>query len=97
MPCESIGLRVAAVMGMAGVAGVGVIVTASVRALEPAATQEATVPPPRDEIKGWKKGKGWGWVWGKDDEVGAPQRHDRRHPRRGAGAGRRRARSTTWA
>lgn len=22
-------------------------------------------------IKGWKKGKGWGWVWGKDDEVGA--------------------------
>jgi kynurenine formamidase len=22
-------------------------------------------------IKGWKKGKGWGWVWGKSDEVGA--------------------------
>ena len=22
-------------------------------------------------IKGWKKGKGWGWVWGKEDEVGA--------------------------
>ena len=22
-------------------------------------------------IKGWKKGKGWGWIWGKDDEVGA--------------------------
>jgi kynurenine formamidase len=22
-------------------------------------------------IKGWKKGKGWGWVWGKDDEVGS--------------------------
>lgn len=21
--------------------------------------------------KGWTKGKGWGWVWGKDDEVGA--------------------------
>ena len=21
--------------------------------------------------KGWAKGKGWGWVWGKDDEVGA--------------------------
>src|SRR5688572_17548806 len=19
----------------------------------------------------WQKGKGWGWVWGKDDEVGA--------------------------
>jgi kynurenine formamidase len=22
-------------------------------------------------IKGWKKGTGWGWIWGKDDEVGA--------------------------
>ena len=67
-------LRVAAVMGMAGIAGVGVVVTASVRALEPAATQEerrslalARCRP----IKGWQKGKGWGWIWGKDDEVGS--------------------------
>jgi kynurenine formamidase len=22
-------------------------------------------------IKGWKKGQGWGWIWGKDDEIGA--------------------------
>ena len=22
-------------------------------------------------LKQWQKGKGWGWVWGKDDEVGA--------------------------
>jgi kynurenine formamidase len=22
-------------------------------------------------IKGWKKGAGWGWIWGKQDEVGA--------------------------
>lgn len=22
-------------------------------------------------IKGWKQGVGWGWIWGKDDEVGA--------------------------
>jgi kynurenine formamidase len=22
-------------------------------------------------VKGWKKGTGWGWIWGKDDEVGA--------------------------
>jgi kynurenine formamidase len=22
-------------------------------------------------LKKWQKGKGWGWVWGKDDEVGA--------------------------
>ena len=24
-----------------------------------------------DAIKGWKKGTGWGWIWGKSDEVGA--------------------------
>src|SRR5262249_18474529 len=23
------------------------------------------------EAKGWVKGKGYGWIWGKDDEVGA--------------------------
>ena len=22
-------------------------------------------------IRGWEKGKGWGWIWGKDDEVGS--------------------------
>jgi kynurenine formamidase len=22
-------------------------------------------------VKGWKKSHGWGWIWGKDDEVGA--------------------------
>ena len=26
---------------------------------------------PDHELKGWKKGRGWGWVWGKDDEVGS--------------------------
>ena len=25
----------------------------------------------RASIRGWQKGKGWGWIWGKDDEVGA--------------------------
>jgi kynurenine formamidase len=29
------------------------------------ATQNAPV------VKGWEKGKGWGWIWDKDDEVGA--------------------------
>ncbi len=24
-----------------------------------------------DTIRGWEKGKGWGWIWGKDDEVGS--------------------------
>ena len=22
-------------------------------------------------VRGWRKGKGWGWVWGKDDQVGS--------------------------
>ena len=22
-------------------------------------------------LRGWQKGKGWGWIWGKDDEVGS--------------------------
>lgn len=22
-------------------------------------------------VRGWQKGKGWGWIWGKDDEVGS--------------------------
>ena len=21
--------------------------------------------------RGWEKGKGWGWIWGKEDEVGS--------------------------
>jgi kynurenine formamidase len=31
-----------------------------------AAEDDKDAPP-----KGWTKGKGWGWVWGKNDEVGA--------------------------
>lgn len=31
-----------------------------------ASAQESTT-----QIPGWKRGVGWGWVWGKDDEVGA--------------------------
>ena len=27
--------------------------------------------PAAQPIKGWRKGKGWGWIWGKDDELGA--------------------------
>ncbi len=27
--------------------------------------------PSAPAIKGWQKGKGWGWIWGKNDEVGA--------------------------
>jgi kynurenine formamidase len=27
--------------------------------------------PSAPETPGWQKGRGWGWVWGKDDEVGS--------------------------
>ena len=23
------------------------------------------------QVKGWKKGQGWGWIWGQEDEVGS--------------------------
>ena len=36
-----------------------------------AAAANADPVPKEGAIKGWTKGKGWGWVWGKDDEVGA--------------------------
>src|SRR6478735_8620253 len=26
---------------------------------------------PQGDRPGWVKGKGWGWIWGKDDEVGS--------------------------
>jgi kynurenine formamidase len=35
---------------------------------EPAGPLPQTVSSP---IKGWVKGKGWGWIWGKDDQVGS--------------------------
>ena len=31
----------------------------------------AAAAGPNEAVKGWTKGKGWGWVWGKGDEVGA--------------------------
>lgn len=37
-------------------------------AASPVAVAQSTDAP---AIKGWQKGKGWGWIWGKDDEVGA--------------------------
>ena len=48
-------------------------------------------------VKGWQKGKGWGWIWGKDDEVGALNGLTDAEPRRGARSWRRGARSSTWA
>jgi kynurenine formamidase len=35
------------------------------------ASAEKKISDNKSQIKGWKKGVGWGWIWGKDDEVGA--------------------------
>lgn len=32
-----------------------------------ASAAESTAPI----VKGWQKGKGWGWIWGKEDELGS--------------------------
>ncbi|MHC5544169.1 hypothetical protein ACYOEI_38570, partial [Singulisphaera rosea] len=36
-----------------------------------ASAQGTSSTPEPPMVKGWTKGKGWGWIWGKDDEVGA--------------------------
>jgi len=33
--------------------------------------QQSDAPAPASGLTKWQEGKGWGWVWGKDDEVGA--------------------------
>ncbi|CAN5715873.1 cyclase family protein [soil metagenome] len=33
--------------------------------------QEPKQQPSVQEVQGWTQGKGWGWVWGPDDEVGS--------------------------
>ena len=30
-----------------------------------------TIPPRRAKVPGWERGKGWGWIWGETDELGA--------------------------
>jgi kynurenine formamidase len=35
--------------------------------LAPAAAEPGSSSP----VRGWQKGKGWGWIWGNDDEIGS--------------------------
>ncbi len=38
---------------------------------EPKTAERTEAKGAMPEIKGWRKGIGWGWIWGKDDEVGS--------------------------
>ena len=49
-----------------------------------------------EPIRGWEKGKGWGWIWGKDDEVGSLNALSNQS-RAAALSLATRARSSTWA
>ena len=48
---------------------VGTCLLASWSLLSPVGAGDAAEN--RDTIAGWKQGVGWGWIWGKEDEVGA--------------------------
>jgi kynurenine formamidase len=66
-----------AILGLGGMLGAGLVVAMSGRGtVQAAAGREdggaLTVGSAQSEpIRGWKKGQGWGWIWGKDDEVGS--------------------------
>ena len=36
-----------------------------------AKARSADVPPRTAAVPGWQRGRGWGWIWGEDDELGA--------------------------
>lgn len=70
-------IRTPAILGLGGLLG-GILAvhhqaqTPVARAAEPAARAQAEArESSAGTIKGWQKGKGWGWIWGKDDEVGS--------------------------
>ncbi|MER3415595.1 MAG: hypothetical protein C4297_05210 [Gemmataceae bacterium] len=72
------GVLIGAVVGW--IAGQVPLVSGSTRASSERRTSadaepEASGAPQAGEqtvaIKGWVRGKGWGWIWGADDEVGA--------------------------
>jgi kynurenine formamidase len=73
-------LRTLAVLGIGMLLGAGVAATWGDRGNVAAALAKneqngAGESQPRvdqaGKMRGWEKGKGWGWIWGKDDEVGS--------------------------
>lgn len=60
----SLGVTAGAALALLGVGGAQ---TASAQAQIPGGS---TVAPRQVQPKGWQRGRGWGWVWGPDDELG---------------------------
>jgi kynurenine formamidase len=53
---------------VAGMSGRGAALAAAGRE---SGSVQASAPAQSEPIRGWKKGQGWGWIWGKDDELGS--------------------------
>jgi kynurenine formamidase len=68
-------MHIAKVMKWAGGVGATALLSAVLVVLvsrpAPATPPQVASDPASTTIKGWVKGKGWGWIWGKDDEVGS--------------------------
>lgn len=60
--------RWAAALGALGLAAAGVWWTLYLTTAAPQPIAAKVNPP---AIEGWQQGKGWGWIWGKDDEIGS--------------------------
>ncbi len=71
-------LRTLAVLVLGAILGGTMVIAWGDRGQAGAAQARATIvassqagPAGSAAVRGWEKGKGWGWIWGKDDEVGA--------------------------
>jgi kynurenine formamidase len=69
-------LRTLALVALGGVLGGGLVASWGDRGQVKAEPTKDVAAAPAESaqptaIPGWRKGHGWGWIWGKDDEVGS--------------------------
>jgi kynurenine formamidase len=69
-------LRTLALLALGAILGGGLVVMWGERGHVKAEPAKAVASAPAESVQppaipGWRKGKGWGWIWGKDDEVGS--------------------------